>query len=98
MGIKEAINNFIGKPSNLWLKRDFSKPYTEIKSVDFELVGNCNLNCKGCNHFSPIAEKGELDCDAFRKDINQLYKVLGDCIHSINLLGGEPLMHSKSKK
>lgn len=92
------LKNMIGKPSSLWLRHGFNKPYTEIKSVDFELVGNCNLNCKGCNHFSPIAEKGELDCDAFKKDINQLYKVLGDRIHSINLLGGEPLLHSNIKR
>ncbi len=92
------LRNMIGKPSSLWLRHGFNKPYTEIKSVDFELVGNCNLNCKGCNHFSPIAEEGELDCEAFEKDITRLYKVLGDRIHSINLLGGEPLLHSNIKR
>ncbi len=92
--VNSLIKKIIGMPSNIWIKRKFDLPYTEIKSVDFELVGFCNLNCKGCNHFSPISEKGELSIEKFDKDINQLYSVLGDEIKSINLLGGEPLLHS----
>ena len=88
------FKKIIGMPINLWKNRDFSKPYTIIKSVDIELVGRCNLNCKGCNHFSPIAENGEISIESLERDLRQLHSVLGKRIESINLLGGEPLLHS----
>ncbi len=89
-----VVKKIIGMPLNLWKKRDFTKPLEEILSVDVELVGKCNLNCKGCNHFSPIAEEGEISCENFEQDLKQLSLVLGNRIKSINLLGGEPLLHS----
>ncbi len=89
------IKKIVGMPANLWFRRGFDKPYTYIQSIDFELVGKCNLNCKGCNHFSPISENEELDVCIFNKDLKQLYNVLGDRIGCISLLGGEPLLHNE---
>lgn len=87
--------DIIGKPSNLWRIRNFDKNIEEIASLDIELTGKCNLRCKGCTHFSPIAEEGELDTDTLLKDLVQLHKVMGSKIRKISLLGGEPLLHSK---
>ena len=94
----DFFKRLLGMPINIWRKRDFSEPFTVIKSVDIELVGKCNLNCKGCNHFSPIAEEGEISIEQLERDLKQLHDVLGERIKSINLLGGEPLLHSNISK
>ena len=30
-----------------------------------DIVDHCNLNCKGCGHFSPLASKSFLDIETF---------------------------------
>ena len=27
-----------------------------LEKIDIHLTDHCNLNCKGCTHFSPLAE------------------------------------------
>lgn len=85
----------IGKPLILWKKRNFNESYREIGSLDIELVGECNLNCKSCSHFSPIAESEKLSMEEFEADLGQLRKIMPDKIRKINLLGGEPLLHEQ---
>lgn len=62
--------------------------YLEIPIVDF-----CNLNCKGCSHFSPLAPKD--DCMSFEEikaDLTRLKELIPH-IWKIRILGGEPLLH-----
>lgn len=87
--------DIIGKPLSVWQKRDFSRSYNEITTLDIELTGKCNLNCKGCSHFSPIAENEMLQLNEFESDLKQLAKIMRDKIQRINLLGGEPLLHEQ---
>lgn len=65
-----------------------------IPYLEFHVTDHCNLNCKGCSHFSPIADKIYLDVNEHRKDIQQLTKLVSN-IKVIRLLGGEPLLHPK---
>lgn len=65
-------------------------PY--INSLDCEVTYHCNLNCKGCSHFSSLSEKKFADLDTFKSDIKQLRRYV-DHIGKICLLGGEPLMN-----
>ncbi|GHT99783.1 hypothetical protein FACS1894142_7680 [Spirochaetia bacterium] len=39
---------------------------------------HCNLNCKCCTAFSPIAEKEFLDIDTYKKDMEKLAELTGD--------------------
>lgn len=32
-----------------------------------DIVDHCNLNCKCCGHFSPLAQKSFLDKETFEK-------------------------------
>jgi organic radical activating enzyme len=64
-------------------------PYLEIHVVD-----QCNLNCKGCGHFSPIADQWFIDTDNYARDIAQLKKLFSS-IRIIRIMGGEPLLHPK---
>lgn len=66
---------------------------TIIEHLDFILTDHCNLNCKGCSVFAPIAPKRFADPEASRADFTQLHKLVGENIQQIHLLGGEPLLH-----
>ena len=45
---------------------------TFLKHIEFEIVEHCNLNCKGCSHFSNICEQKFIDVGISRID-NKLY-------------------------
>lgn len=62
-------------------------PYLELHLAD-----HCNMNCKGCGHFSPIAEKHFADIDEYKHDMQKL-QTLFLSIHTIRLMGGEPLLN-----
>ncbi len=89
-----CCQNIIGRPLCLWKKRKPVSRLTAIPVLDVELVGRCNLNCKCCTHFSPLAEKDEVLPQQLEQDFMLLNNVLGDRLRRINLLGGEPLLHS----
>ena len=62
-------------------------PYVEIHLAD-----HCNLNCKGCGHFSPVASERFIDLDQLSTDLHRLSHLFGN-IEMIRLMGGEPLLH-----
>ena len=64
-------------------------PY--ITGLEYDVVSHCNLNCRGCCHFSPIAEPGFGDPAVFQKDLARLHELV-DEIGEIRLVGGEPLL------
>lgn len=66
-----------------------------LKMLKFEvhITDHCNLNCKGCYHFSPLSEESFLSTEEFERDLKQLSEICkGEASH-ITLLGGEPLLH-----
>ena len=47
-----------------------------INYIETHLVDHCNLNCKGCSHFSPLVGKPFYkDYNEFKKEIEQLSKI-----------------------
>jgi len=65
-----------------------------LSYLEIHLVDHCNLNCKGCSHFAPIADEWFADTNEYARDMQQLRKLFLT-IHKIRLLGGEPLLHPK---
>ena len=61
--------------------------------IEVNINKNCNLNCKGCDHFAPIAEADTLELDVFERDMKRLADIMMEHIHRIILLGGEPLLN-----
>ncbi len=61
--------------------------------LETHLTDHCNLNCKGCTHFSPLV-KGEVftDIKIFKHDFSRFKQIFSD-IFEIRLIGGEPLLH-----
>lgn len=68
--------------------RSFKVPF----KIDVHVVEHCNLNCKGCSHFSSIAKPEFLDIQAYEKALPHLARI-EKSIGQIQLLGGEPLLH-----
>jgi hypothetical protein len=63
--------------------------------VEVNINKDCNLNCKGCDHFAPVAEADTLELDVFERDMKRLSEVMTGHIHRIILLGGEPLLNEQ---
>ena len=60
--------------------------------VEIHVVDHCNLNCQGCNHFSPLAKERFLSIEHFTSQLQQLKKVLPN-LRRLTLIGGEPFLH-----
>ena len=63
--------------------------------LDVDIVSHCNLGCRCCCHFSPVTEARFLTLDEYARELGLLAQVKGaaDYFESINLMGGEPLLH-----
>ncbi|WP_026504718.1 4Fe-4S cluster-binding domain-containing protein [Butyrivibrio sp. NC3005] len=59
--------------------------------IEFHIVDNCNLNCAGCSHFSPLFNGTK---ESFNEKIINVEKLLKkfSCIARLDILGGEPLL------
>lgn len=63
--------------------------------LEFVLTDHCNLNCKGCTHYSPLAPKEFADLDVLSESMRHLGQVAGDKIGRAYLIGGEPLLYPR---
>jgi len=54
---------------------------------------HCNLNCKCCTAFSPIAEESFLNIESYKKDMEKLAALTGNKLSLFYVSGGEPLLH-----
>jgi MoaA/NifB/PqqE/SkfB family radical SAM enzyme len=57
------------------------------------LSDHCNLNCRGCDNFSPIAPERNVDISVFERDIARIAELTGGILGDLQMLGGEPLLH-----
>lgn len=67
--------------------------YIDRLKCEVHLVEHCNLNCKGCYHFSPLAKEEFLSINEWERDCGRLSLLFGDKMDYISLMGGEPLLH-----
>jgi MoaA/NifB/PqqE/SkfB family radical SAM enzyme len=104
----KAISSFIVKfiPESSWFYRKIAllglkltekKRLSPMKRLSFNIsiVDHCNLNCKYCCNFSPIAEKTFLDVQTISSDLEILSKITKGEMDYIAIYGGEPLLHPK---
>lgn len=86
------IRNFLNNSRfRIWrLYRALLSPCT----IEIHLADHCNLNCFGCNHFSPIAPKKFQDFESVRKNLLSLKGIN----LNFRLLGGEPLLNKEIEK
>jgi hypothetical protein len=65
----------------------------DLLIFDVLLCDHCNLNCAGCQYFSPLAPERFLKLSGYETDIKQLSYLFNGEMEFINLMGGEPLLH-----
>lgn len=68
-------------------------PLREKMKFEIHLAEHCNLNCKYCSHFSPLANEEYLSLEEYERDLARLSQLFGGQMQQIKLLGGEPLLH-----
>ncbi len=68
----------------------FGRPVLDY--VEIHLADQCNLNCAGCLHYAPFAEKRFADLETVRRDFVRLRALFSNVRH-IRLMGGEPLLN-----
>ena len=62
-------------------------PHIEIHAID-----GCNLNCRGCVHFSPLYKRDSVDDQERLDDIEKVSKISQNVL-SFYILGGEPFLN-----
>lgn len=62
------------------------------------IVEHCNLNCRGCYHFSSIAREEYLKIEEYEKDIQRLSELFSGELDEVFIMGGEPLLHPEVEK
>ena len=68
-------------------------PQKHLDYFAVPVVEHCNLKCRFCDHFAPIAEKEFADIKVFEKDFARLSELLNARVDKIGLMGGEPRLH-----
>lgn len=65
-----------------------------LEYLETHIINKCNLNCKGCSHFSNIVddEDAAVDITVFEHDFSRLSEFF-DHIFTIRLMGGEPFLN-----
>jgi len=71
----------------------FEREYDAITSIEIHIVQHCNLNCRSCTHFSPLAEPEFASLEEFENNIKRLAKVTRRRVRTFHVMGGEPLLH-----
>lgn len=58
---------------------------------EIHLTDHCNLNCKGCGHFSNVSKPAFVELDRFESDMAAMAQLFE--LEQIYLMGGEALLH-----
>ncbi len=59
---------------------------------EVHVIDSCNLNCSGCDHFSPLAKKNSIyELDKYEQDLKRIYELFGENCKQLHIMGGEPL-------
>lgn len=82
-----------------WTRKNMKRK-NFIPILHFHLVDHCNLNCRGCDNFSPLAPETYTELSVFEADCSRMSQLMGhkNRIKEIQLLGGEPLLHPQVKE
>ena len=64
-----------------------------INYIETHIVEHCNLKCRGCSHFSGLAAPQFKNLNDFCTEFEALSRLTNKNIHTIRLMGGEPLLH-----
>ena len=81
------------KPLIRKIRRRNVRRKSHIPILHIHLTDHCNLNCRGCDNFSPLSPEVFTDIAVFERDCARISELSGGRVQEIQLLGGEPLLH-----
>lgn len=74
----------------VWVRKE-GKDIDVIPRLELNIVDGCNLNCRGCSHFSSLYSKEDVyPIEQYQKDLIQISRA-GQLVR-LRLLGGEPFL------
>lgn len=71
----------------------FKQKISKKQFIDIHITDHCNLNCKGCGHFSSVSQPYDMSLEEMEIACKKLKPILHKFFNSIHLMGGEPLLH-----
>lgn len=74
-----------------WFRTRVLRRKPRLYHFETHITDHCNLNCKGCGHFSNLSPKHFETLEAFERDMGAMARLFE--VEQIFLLGGEPLLH-----
>jgi len=80
-----------------WFRRTVLRRPPVLQHFEIHLTDHCNLNCKGCSHFSNLASPWFAEETAFAADMRTM-AALFPVVRHVYLLGGEPLLHPRVER
>jgi len=92
LSVPKFIISSVFKPQLRLVKPNEEHAKPMLHCIEVNLTDQCNMNCRGCDHFSPIAEPWYADPGRHEEDMRQLQKHFAR-IWKIVLRGGNPLLH-----
>ncbi|MDE7204839.1 MAG: radical SAM protein [Lachnospiraceae bacterium] len=88
---KLPVSNDVLRDINILYNDEIESKKIQMRRLETNVVDFCNLNCKGCSHFSNIFGKGDaIGYESFEEDIRFLSKKV--FIAHFDLLGGEAFL------
>lgn len=81
-------------PAVVWFRRVVLRRKPVLFHFEIHITDHCNLNCKGCAHFSNLCPPTFADPVEFERDMQSMATHFSR-VNQIYLLGGEPLLHPK---
>jgi len=75
-----------------WFRRVVLRRKPVLYHFEIHITDHCNLNCKGCAHFSNLCKPWFADLSEFEADMRGMAETFSG-VKQIYLLGGEPLLH-----
>jgi hypothetical protein len=76
----------------VWFRRVVLRRKPVLFHFEVHITDHCNLNCKGCAHFSNLCPPTFADLGEFESDMHSMAETFSR-VEQIYLLGGEPLLH-----
>lgn len=77
-----------------WFRRAVLRQKPVLYHFEIHITDHCNLNCKGCAHFSNLCAPSFADIEEFETDMRAMARNFS-AVRQIYLLGGEPLLHPR---
>ncbi|MEI7814398.1 MAG: radical SAM protein [Coriobacteriia bacterium] len=76
----------------VWFRRAILHKKPVLYHFEVHITDHCNLNCKGCAHFSNLCPPTFADIEEFGAEMDRMARLFSS-VRQIYLLGGEPLLH-----